>query len=139
MHCERRMSWFLLLFDKQFSNYLPIPSKYSNIMLSICKISLKKNIICYKQMKMVDCSFFIKNFCYIFSNADGIEKQGICWQKFLTLFYSITRSTCCNVQLNIIMKRWKYRMANILNCYAIFFTKLEAVESRSRSFWKQKP
>ena len=28
MYCERRMSWFLLLFDKHFSNYLQIPSKY---------------------------------------------------------------------------------------------------------------
>ena len=32
----RRMSWFLLLFDKHFSNCLQIPSKYSNTMLSIC-------------------------------------------------------------------------------------------------------
>ena len=31
------------------------------------------------------------------------------------------------------MKRWKYTMANILNYYAIFFTKFEAVESKSRS------
>ena len=34
------MSWFLLLFDKSFSNYLQIPSKYSNTMFSICKVSL---------------------------------------------------------------------------------------------------
>ena len=32
----------ILLFDKHFSNYLPIASKYSNTMLLICKISLKK-------------------------------------------------------------------------------------------------
>ena len=61
MHCEKRMSWFLLFFEKHFSNYLQIPSKYSNIMLAICKISLRK----------------IANFCYIFSNANGIEKSEI--------------------------------------------------------------
>ena len=33
----------LLVFGKYFSNYLQIPSKYSNLMLSICKISLRKN------------------------------------------------------------------------------------------------
>ena len=42
---------------------------------------------------------------YIFSNAKGIEKSGIYWQKFLASFKSITRSTCCNVRLNIMMKR----------------------------------
>ena len=36
------MSWLLLLFDKHCSNYLQISSKYSNTMLSICKIYLKK-------------------------------------------------------------------------------------------------
>ena len=70
---------------------------------------------------------------YISSNANGIEKSDICWQKFPTSFNSITRRTCCNVKLNIMMKRWKYRMANVLNCREIFFTNLEAVESRSRS------
>ena len=38
MYCKTKMSWFLLLVDK----YLGIPSKYSNTMLSICKISLRK-------------------------------------------------------------------------------------------------
>ena len=42
MYCERRMSWLLLLFDKNFSNNLQISSKYRNTMLSFCKISLKK-------------------------------------------------------------------------------------------------
>ena len=32
-----------------------------------------------------------------------------------------------------------FNLANILNCRANFFTNLEAVESRSRSLWKQKP
>ena len=36
------MTWFLLLFDKNVSNYLQIPSKYSNIIFSICNIWLKK-------------------------------------------------------------------------------------------------
>ena len=28
-------------------------------------------------MKMIECSLFITNFCYIFSNANGIEKSEI--------------------------------------------------------------
>ena len=32
-------SGVLLIFDKHFSNYIQIPSKYSNIMLSIYEIS----------------------------------------------------------------------------------------------------
>ena len=43
MHCERRMSWLLLLFDKYFSNNLQISSKYKNNVLSFCKISIKKH------------------------------------------------------------------------------------------------
>ena len=42
MYCERRMTWLLLLFDKNFSNNLQMSSKYRNTMLSFCKISLKK-------------------------------------------------------------------------------------------------
>ena len=48
-------------------------------------------------MKMVECSFFITNFCDIFSNGNGIEKPDKYEQKFLTLFNTIARSTCCNV------------------------------------------
>ena len=49
-----------------------------------------------------------------------IEKSDICWQKFLTSVILIKRSTSCNVRLNIVMKQWKYKMARILNCRAIF-------------------
>ena len=59
---------------------------------------------------------------YIFSNANGIEKSDICWQKFLTLFNAVMRSTCCSVRLNTMMKQKKYGMANILSC-AIFYSK----------------
>ena len=45
MYCERRMSWFLLLFDNHFSNYLQISSKCGNTMLSIRKTSLKKYVL----------------------------------------------------------------------------------------------
>ena len=45
MHCEGRMSWLLLLFDKNFSNNPQISSKYRNTMLSFCKISLKKYML----------------------------------------------------------------------------------------------
>ena len=41
---------------------------------------------------------------FIFSNTNVIEKSDICWQKFLTSFNSITKSTCCSVRLNM-MKR----------------------------------
>ena len=99
----RRKSWFLLLFDKHFSNCLQIPSKYSNTMLSICKVSLRKISYAKSRWRWSNC--------YIFSNANGIEKSDICWQKFLTSFNSIIISTCFNVWLDIMMKRWKYRMA----------------------------
>ena len=71
-------------------------------------------------MRMVEFSFFITNFCYILPKANGIDKPDICRQKFLTSFNSITISTCCNARLNIMMKRQKYRMANILNCHTPF-------------------
>ena len=40
----------------------------------------------------------------IISNAKGIEKSDIYLQKCLNSFNSITRSICCNVRLNIMMK-----------------------------------
>ena len=106
MYCERRMSWLLLLFDKNFSNNLQISSKYRNTMLSFCKISLK-NIICWKQMKMVKCSFFITIFYYIFSNVKckwNRETRHLL-TKISTFVNSVTRSTCCDARLNIMMKR----------------------------------
>ena len=36
-------------------------------------------------------------------------------QKFLILFNTLARSTCCNVSLDIMITRQKYRMANVLN------------------------
>ena len=106
MHCERRMSWLLLLFDKYFSNNIQISSKYRNNMFSFCRISLK-NIICWKQMKMLECSFFITNFYYMFSNAKckwNRETRHLL-TKIFTFVNSITRSTCCDARLNIMMKR----------------------------------
>ena len=108
MNCERRMSWFLLLFDKNFPNNLQISSKYRNTMLSFCKISLK-NVICWKQMKMVKCSFFITSFYYIFSNVKckwNRETKHLL-TKFSTFVNSVTRSTCCDARFNIMMKRSK--------------------------------
>ena len=106
MYCERRMSWLLLLFDKHFSNNFQISSKYRNTALSFSKISLK-NIICWKQMKIVKCSFFIKNFYYIFSNVKCTWNREIkhLLTKISTFVNSITRSTCCDARLNIMMKR----------------------------------
>ena len=105
MYCERRMSWLLLLFDKKISINLQISSKYRNTMLYI-KFPLK-NIICWKQMKMVECSFFITNFYYIFSNFKCKWNRET-WHlqtKISTFVNSATRSTCCNARLNIMMKR----------------------------------
>ena len=82
-------------------------------------------------MKMVECSSFITNFCYIFSNVNGIEKPDKYGQQFLFLFNTIARSTCCNLSLNTMITRQKHRIANILNSRA-FFTNLLAVKSKSR-------
>ena len=42
---------------------------------------------------------------YISKYKNGIKKPDKCGQKFLTLFNSITKSTSCNVSLNI-MTTW---------------------------------
>ena len=96
------MSWLLLLFDKHFTNYLQISSKYSNTMLSICKTSLKKYVLEADENGRM---FFITNFRYIFSNANGIEKTKHLQAKISTFVNSIKRSTCCNARLNIMMKQ----------------------------------
>ena len=57
-------------------------------------------------MKIVECSFFITNFCYIFSNVNGIEKMDICSKKILTSFNSRTRNTYCNVRLKIMIMQF---------------------------------
>ena len=79
--------------------------------------------------------FLHNEFCNIFPSVNRTEKPAICSQKFLTSFNSITRSNCCNVRLNMI-KRQKYRMANILNCLEFFLQilkqqKAEGFGSRS--------
>ena len=65
-------------------------------MLSVCKTSLKKISYTNSRWKWSN-ALSSQRISVIFSNANGIEKLDICWQKFLTLFNSITRSTCCNV------------------------------------------
>ena len=119
------------------TNNFQINFKYLQNIAILCFQFVKfpwKNITCQKPIKMVECSFFINNFCYIFSNANGIEKPGICWRKILTLFNSIKRRTFCNVKLNIMMKRWKCRMANILNGCAIFSTIWKQQEAKAEAF-----
>ena len=75
MYCERRMSWLLLLFDKNFSNNLQISSKYRNTMLSFCKISLKK----YNMLKTDENSrmLFLHNefLLYIFKRQMQMEQR----------------------------------------------------------------
>ena len=72
------------------------------------------------EMKVVEFSFFITNVC-LCTCINGIKKPDISWQKFLISFNSVTRSTFCSFRLNIIIKQWKYRIANILNWEGIFF------------------
>ena len=69
MYCARRMSWFLLLFDKHFLNYLQMRykllTKCSNAMVSICK----------GQMKMVEC-FLHKEFLLYFCKCKWDRENG---------------------------------------------------------------
>ena len=106
MYCERKMSWLFCFLTKIFLitfNYL------QNIGI-LCFLFAKfplKNIICWKQMKMIKCSFFITNFYYIFSIAKckwNRETRHLL-TKISTFVNSITRSACCDARLNIMMKR----------------------------------
>ena len=98
IYCDRIINWLLLLFENMI--------KYNNTMLSIFTVSLRKKYAKSRQMKKV----------FLFHlSVNGIEKPDKCGQKFLTFFNSVTRSTCCNVSLNIMIARQKYRMANILS------------------------
>ena len=96
------MRWvFLLLFGKHFWNYLQMPSKCSNIMSSLCEIFLRK----YSMLgtdEVVECSFYITNCWYTFSNANGIEKPQFL-DKMLVQFNH--KNHCCNTSLNKMVKR----------------------------------
>ena len=87
-------------------------------MLSICKTSLKKYMLEADQNGRM---LFLHNefLLYIFKCKWNTETRHLL-TKISTFLNSITRSTCCSARLNIMMKRWKYRMANILHCRAIF-------------------
>ena len=65
-----------------------------------------KNIICWKKMKMVECSFFITNFYYIFSNVKCQWNREIrhLLTKISIFVNSVTRSTC-DARLIIMMKQ----------------------------------
>ena len=104
-------------------------------MLPISKISLRKMSYAKSRWRWSNANLSLHDefLLYIFSNPNGIEKSDICWQKFLILFNSLTRSTCCNLRLDIMMKRWKYRMTNILNCHVIYY------KFRSSRKQKQRP
>ena len=106
MYCERRMSWLLLLFDKIFLMTFKYLQNIGILCFHFAKFPLK-NIICWKQMKMVKCSFFKTNFYFIFSNVKrkwNRETRHLL-TKISTFVNSITRSTCCNARLNIMMKQ----------------------------------
>ena len=70
---------------------------------------------------MVECSFFITNCWYTFSNASGIEKPHNFGTKIFYFDQFNLKNHCCNVSLNIMMKRLKYKLVNILICCAFFF------------------
>ena len=106
MYCERSMSSLLLF----LTNIFLITFKYLQNIGILCFHFAKfplKNIICWKNMKIVECSFFITNFYYIFSNVkckwNGETRHLL--TKMSTFVNSITRSTCCDARLNIMMKR----------------------------------
>ena len=89
---------------------------------------------------MVECSFFITNCWYTFSNKYGIEKPHNFYTKIFNFVQFNHKNHCCNLSLNIMIKWWKYSMANILNgCvsfsffFFFFFSNLEAVE---KIIWK---
>ena len=106
MYCERRMSWLLLLFDKNFSNSLQMSSKYRNTMLSVCKISLKKHNMLEADkngwMLFLHNEFLLYNFkCQMQWNRETRHLL----TKISTFVNSVTRSTCCDARLNMMMKQ----------------------------------
>ena len=70
---------------------------------------------------MVESSFFVTNCCYAFSNANGFEKPDNLLTNISSFVQFNYKNHCYNLRLNMMMKWWKYRMANILNCYAICY------------------
>ena len=72
-------------------------------------------------MKTVECSVFVTNCWYTFWNANRIEKPRNFWTKISNFVQFNHKNYCCNLSLNIMTKRWKYSVANTLNCSAIFF------------------
>ena len=82
-------------------------------------------------MKVVECSFFITDCCYTFSNANGIEKLENFQTKISDFVQFNHRNYCCNVRLNMIIKQLKYSMA-ILNCCAIF----DKFGSSGKNYWE---
>ena len=50
------------------------------------------------------------------------------------MFNTIARSTCCNVSLNILITRQKYRMANILNSRAFFLQIWQQQKAKAEAF-----
>ena len=94
------MSWLLLLFDKHFSNYLQISSKYSNTMLSICKTSLKKYVL--EADENVRMLFLHNEFLlYIFKCKWNRENQAFADKNFyLCQFNNKKHLLQCKVKYN---------------------------------------
>ena len=83
-------SGVLLIFDKHFSNYIQIPSKYSNIMLSIYEIS--RSILGADEDGRMQ---FVTSCCFTFSN--GIEKSHNFLTKISNFVQFNHKNHCCNV------------------------------------------
>ena len=81
---------FLLVFDKNFSNYFQMPSKYSNIMLSIYEIS--RSILGADEDGRMQ---FVTSCCFTFSN--GIEKSHNFLTKISNFVQFNHKNHCCNV------------------------------------------
>ena len=118
MYCERRMSWCYCF----LANTFLITFKYLQNIAILCfhfvKLPWKKYMLEADENGRM---LFLHNefLLYIFKCKWNRGTRHLL-TKISIFVNSVTRTTCCNARLNIMMKRWKYRMANILNCRAIF-------------------
>ena len=116
------MRWFFYCF---LTNIFQITFKYFQNIIRLCFHFVKFRWEKYNMLGADEdgriCSFFITNCWYTFSNANGIEKLHNFCTKIFNFVQFNHKNHCCNVSLYIMMKPWKYSMANILNCCTIFF------------------
>ena len=130
------MRWFSYCF---LTNIFQITFKYlQNIV--ICFHLVKYPWEKYNMLRAdEDCwMLFLHNELLVYiSNANRTEKPHKFWTKISNFVKFNHKNHCCNLSLNIMMKRWKHSMASILNCRAIFFSIQERVEKLLRGLQLQ--